>query len=168
MHQPDNHIQMKEYYKPSTTFRVITAILILIGLASFIAGFINDPQRTWANYLLNNYYFFSLSMGGVFFFVIQYISQSGWSAGFKRVPEAMMAWLPFAAVFFLLIYFGIYELYHWSHAEAVAHDPLLQHKAPYLNKTFFYLRIVIYFSLWILLTVILRRYSLREDKYGGN
>jgi hypothetical protein len=158
---------MKEVFKPSITFRIIAGLFILVGMASFAWGFYTDPQRTWANYLLNNYYFLSLSLGGTFFFVIQYISQSGWSAAFKRVPEAMMAYLPVAAIFFLLMYFGIHNLYHWSHDDAVSHDALLQHKAPYLNVSFFYLRTIIYFSLWILLATILRRYSKKEDEIGG-
>ena len=158
---------MKEDLKVTTGFRIITGICILIGLAGFIYGFINEPERTWANYLLNNYYFLSLAMGGIFFFVIQYISQSGWSAAFKRVPEAFMAYLPYAAVFFLILYLGIHSLYHWSHEEAVAGDHLLQHKQPFLNVPFFMIRIVIYFSLWIVFTRILRKLSVKEDHSGG-
>ena len=98
---------MKEQIKVSRTFRIITLTLIFIGACTFLLGLISDPQRTWANYLIVNYYFLSLAMGGAFFLVIQSISQSGWSSAFKRVPEAMMAYIPFAAVFFLLLYFGI-------------------------------------------------------------
>lgn len=158
---------MKEELKVSNGFRIIAGICILIGVAGFVFGFMNEPDRTWANYLINNYYFFSLAMGGVFFFVIQYISQSGWSAGLKRVPEAFMSYLPYAAFFFLLLYFGSHSLYQWTHEEAVSHDPLLVHKSPYLNIPFFMIRIVIYFSLWILLTRILKKFSTREDEIGG-
>jgi hypothetical protein len=159
---------MKEELKVSNGFRFIAGILILIGVGGFIYGFMNDPTRTWANYLLNNYYFLSLAMGGVFFFVIQYISQSGWSAGFKRIPEAFMSYLPYAAIFFLVLYFGSHSLYHWTHEDVIATDPLVRHKTPYLNTTFFMVRILIYFTLWILLTQILRRFSVREDSIGGN
>ena len=76
----------------------------------------------------------------------------------------MMAYIPFAAVFFLLLFFGIHDLYHWSHKEAVALDPLLQHKSPFLNVPFFFARMIIYFALWIFLTRILRKISLREDQ----
>jgi hypothetical protein len=158
---------MKEDLSIPVIFRIIAGGLTLLGLGAFIYAFINEPQRAWSNYLLNNYIFFSIAMGGVFFFVIQYISQSGWSAGFKRVSEAMMSWLPFAAVFFLILYFGIHSLYHWSLEEVVATDKLVQHKTPYLNVPFFYIRIIIYFALWVLLTQILRRYSVKEDEVGG-
>ncbi len=158
---------MKENLRLSISFKIITGILIATGLASIVFGFLQDPGRTWANYLVNNYYFFSVAMGGIFFFVIQYISQAGWSAGFKRVPEAMMAWLPFAAVFFLLIYFGTHNLYHWSHSEAVAEDNLLTHKSPFLNVPFFFIRMLFFFILWILFARLLRKFSLNEDTEGG-
>jgi hypothetical protein len=155
---------MKEQTNVSKTFRIITLTFIFIGACTFLFGIISDPKRTWANYLIVNYYFLSLAMGGAFFLVIQSISQSGWSAAFRRVPEAMMAYIPFAAVFFLLLYFGINDLYHWSHKDAVSPDPLLQHKSPFLNVPFFFTRMIIYFALWILLTRILRKISIREDK----
>ena len=129
---------MKEQLKVSTTFRIITLTLIIIGAGTLFLGLISDPKRTWANYLIVNYYFLSLALGGAFFLVIQSISQSGWSAAFRRVPEAMMTYIPFAAVFFLLLCFGIHDLYHWSHSEAVAIDPLLQHKSAFLNVPFFF------------------------------
>ena len=154
---------MKEQLKISTTFRIITLILIFIGALTFLLGILSDSLRIWANYLIVNYYFLSLSLGAAFFLAIQSISQSGWSAAFKRVPEAMMAYIPFAAVFFLLLYFGVHDLYGWSHGETVANDPLLQHKSVYLNVPFFFLRMIVFFVLWIILTGIMRRISLRED-----
>jgi hypothetical protein len=104
---------MKEQTTVSRNFKIITFLLIAIGAATIIFGLITDRQTTWANYLIVNYYFFSIAMGGAFFFVIQSISQSGWSSAFKRVPEAMMSYIPFAALFFLLIWFGMNDLYQW-------------------------------------------------------
>jgi hypothetical protein len=154
---------MKERISLTTTFRIIMLALTGIGVVTFIIGILSDSQRTWAGYLIANYYFFSLAMGGAFFLVIQSISQSGWSAAFKRVPEAMMSYVPFAAVFFLLLYFGMHDLYHWSHTEAVESDHLLQHKSPFLNVSFFFVRMIIYFALWIFFIIKIRKYSLMED-----
>ena len=156
---------MKEQLKVSTTFKIITLILIIIGVGAFVIGLLTDPKITWAGYLIANYYFLSLAMGGAFFFVIQSISQSGWSSAFKRVPEAMMAYIPFAAIFFLLLYFGMHHIYHWSHTGAVAIDPLLQHKSAFLNVPFFFFSIIVFFALWIIFTRILRKYSLKEDTF---
>jgi hypothetical protein len=154
---------MKEQVTVSRNFRIITFLLIAIGAATVIIGLMTDRQATWANWLIVNYYFFSIAMGGAFFFVIQSISQSGWSSAFKRVSEAMMSYVPFAALFFLLIWFGVNDLYQWSHKESVALDPLLQHKSVFLNVPFFFARMVLYFLLWIFFIWKLRQISLQED-----
>ena len=57
---------MKDQIHLSRTFKLGTGILIGLGLVTFIAGFITDPDRTWANYLLNNYYFLMLALGAAF------------------------------------------------------------------------------------------------------
>lgn len=148
-------------------FKYILYCLIGIGIISMVAGFVLDPERAWANYLLNNYYFVSLAIGAAFFGAIQYISQAGWSSAFKRIPEAMASYLPFAAVFFLFMYFGMHTLFHWSHEGITQTDKLLAHKAPYLNVPFFFFRVVLFFGLWILMTKLLRQLSLKEDAEGG-
>jgi hypothetical protein len=154
---------MKEQITVSKNFKILSLVLILIGICSFIFGLISDSKSTWAGYLIANYYFLSLAMGGTFFFIIQVITQSGWSAAFKRIPEAMMSYIPFSAVFFLLLYFGVHDIYHWSHPEAVASDPGLQHKSAFLNIPFFFGRMTVFFILWIVFTIILRKISLKED-----
>jgi hypothetical protein len=154
---------MKEQIIVSRMFKIITLILIVIGAGSFIIGIILNPQVTWANYLIVNYYFLSLALGGTIFLVIQSISQSGWSSAFKRISEAMMSYIPFAAVFFLLICFGMNDLYHWSHKGVAATDPLIDHKSGFMNVPFFFIRMVIYFVLWIIFIRKLRSISLKED-----
>ncbi len=141
--------------------------LIGVGIVAFIIGFITDPARTWTNYLLNNYYFLALAIGAAFFLALQYITQSGWSSGFKRVPEAMSAYLPFAAVLVLALYFGLPVIYRWASLSEVQADEIILHKRPFLNTGFFMIRLVIYFTLWIVLSKLLRKYSLKEDIEGG-
>lgn len=154
---------MKEQVTVSRNFKIITLLLIAIGAATIILGLITDHQTTWSNYLLVNYYFLSVAMGGAFFFVIQSISQSGWSSAFQRVSEAMMSYIPFAALFFLLICFGVNDLYHWSHKGYMALDPVVLHKSAFLNVPFFFARMVLYFLLWIVFVRKLRQISLKGD-----
>jgi len=151
----------------SKKFKLLTYVLIGIGVVSFALGFAFDAKRTWANYLLNNYYFLSIAVGAAFFGAIQYITQSGWSAAFKRIPEAMVAYIPFAGVFFLIMYFGMHSIFEWTHQEVVQHDHLLQYKSPYLNIPFFFIRVVVFFTVWIILSKLLRKFSLKEDEIGG-
>ena len=158
---------MEEKIKLPRVFILASLAMVVVGIAALAIAFAGDPQRGWANFLLNNVYFVSLSAGALLFFSIQRVTHSGWSAGFLRVPEAMAAFLPVAAILFLLMIPGAQHLYHWSHADAVSHDPLLAHKAPYLNTPFWIARMVLYFALWILMFLIIRRISLKEDVVGG-
>ncbi len=148
-------------------FKYLMYAFIGIGIISLAAGFMLDPDRAWANYLLNNYYFVSLAIGAAFFGAIQYISQSGWSAAFKRIPEAMASYIPVAGVLFLILYFGMHTLFQWSRDGITATDSLLAHKAVYLNIPFFFLRLVLFFGLWIVMIRLLRKISLKEDAEGG-
>ena len=140
---------------------------MVAGILAMAYGFYTSADRAWANLLLNNFYFLSLAIGASFFLALQYITQSGWSAMFRRVPEAMSAYIPFAGIAMLLLYLGMHNLYEWSRPEAVANDALLAHKSPYLNIPFFFIRMVVFFAAWTLMTKLIRKVSLQEDQFGG-
>ncbi|RLD51339.1 MAG: quinol:cytochrome C oxidoreductase [Bacteroidetes bacterium] len=159
---------MEKKIQISSTFKIISLVLIAIGIASLTYGFITDPVKTWANYLMNNYYFLSLGIGITFFGALQYITHSGWAVGFNRIYQAMGNIIPVIAILMIpILIFGMQDLYHWSHEGVSDHDALIAHKAPYLNLPFFALRYVIYFAIWIFLTQMIRRFSLKEDRVGG-
>ena len=94
---------MEEKIKISRSFFTGTLVMVAIGLAAIIFAFATDPQRGWANLLLNNVYFLSLAAGALLFLSIQRVTHSGWSAGFIRVPEAMAGFLPVSAILFLVM-----------------------------------------------------------------
>jgi hypothetical protein len=153
--------------KVAPWFNYLCFGLIAIGVITFAAGFYLHRDQTWANYLLNNFYFLGLAIGASFFLALQYITQSGWSSGFKRIPEAVASYIPVAALFFLILYFGIHAIYDWSDPGVIKSDEIIRHKVPFLNIPFFMVRIVIYFGCWTIMTRILRRFSVKEDLEGG-
>jgi len=79
----------------------------------------------------------------------------------------MASYIPVAGLFFIVMFLGFHHLYEWTHTETVETDPVLQHKSPYLNVTFFMVRLVIYFVLWILLITRIKKLSYNEDEIGG-
>lgn len=157
--------------KPAFIFegrhQITAAVFMVAGGLALIAGFFVDPTRMWTNLLINNFYFLSLSLAAAFFLAVLYVSNAGWASNLKRVPEAMLAFLPFVFPLMLVLYFGMHSLYHWSDSEAVLHDPILKHKSSYLNEPFFFIRMGIYFSIWIFLTRWLRRTSLQQDRQNN-
>ena len=79
----------------------------------------------------------------------------------NEYPEAMSSFLPVSALLMFLLYFGMHYLYHWSHNDL--NDPILEGKSAYLNIPFFFVRMAIYFSGWILLTYLIKKNSLQQD-----
>lgn len=159
---------MDKKFQTGEGFKVITLVLIAFGIFTVIAGFVaGEGVRTWANLLLNNYYFLSVTLGATFWMAMQAITQSGWSAAYIRIPQAMSNYLILSFALWIILFGGIHDLYHWTHGEAVANDPILLHKSPYLNVPFFTVRFVVFFALWIFLTQRIKRLSAQEDIHGG-
>ncbi len=158
---------MGDTYTISSRLRNTAIALVILGIMTTAIGFYIDTGKTWANYLLNNYYFTMISIGAMFFLAIQYITKSGWSALFTRIPHVIGYYLPVAGVLMLFLIFGMQWLYHWSHPGSTAEDPLIAHKAPYLNIPFFFTRMIVFFSLWIFMALLLRKMALKEDREGG-
>src|ERR1051326_9203002 len=87
--------------------------LLGVGALGSVAGLLFESQRFWPSLLHNAFYFLTLSLGAVVFVSIQHISNAGWSAAIRRVPEAMMTYLPLGAISLLAVYFGRHSLYAW-------------------------------------------------------
>ena len=158
---------MDNTLKVSKSFKSIMFVLIAVGVVTVAAGFIaGDATRTWANLLLNNFMFLSIVLGGLFWMALQAITQSGWSAGFVRIPQALSVNLMVIFILWIPLFFAIPHLFHWAEPEAV-HDVVLVHKSPYLNIPFVIIRTVLFFALWLVLACRIRKLSLKEDEIGG-
>jgi len=157
---------MKTLTLPAKTKNLFITFII-IGIASFAISLFLDPARAWHGYVFNYYYFMSLGMGGLFFAATQHLTNAGWSATVRRIPEALSSWFLPAGILFIPILFGGRYVYLWMNPQAVAADPLLQLKTPYLNVPFFIIRAVAFFAMWYFLGNQLVRNSLKQDSVGG-
>jgi hypothetical protein len=132
-------------------------------------GYFTDRQQLFYSYLTAYAFWFTIAMGGFFFVMLHHLVNATWSVVLRRIAENLMISIPLMAILFIPILFGLKDLYHWSHPEIVAADALLQKKTPYLNVPFFIIRTAIYFSIWFLLTRLLYKASLEQDKsYSEN
>ncbi len=129
--------------------------------------------RLWANVWVNAVYFTGISVVGMFFLSYNYLAQAGWSSAFKRIPEAMPAFLPVTGLIMLAVFFiAGHDLFHWTHEglydpNSPEFDPIINGKKGFLNTPFYLIRMVAYFGLWYGLWRVLRNLSLQEDLYGG-
>jgi len=125
------------------------------------------PQRAWANLLLGNFFFVSLALYGPVFVALTYLFSGGWAVAFRRVPEAMGAYLPIGGGIMVLLLLGAPQLYAWAQPTTGIPDPGLHARAAYLNLPFFALRLVLAFGVWIVFSYLLRRHSQQQDLDGN-
>lgn len=138
-------------------------ILATAGLAFSGQGGVARALEAW---LVNWTYFLSLTLGALFFVLLQHVTKAGWSVVVRRIAEGFAANFLLLAVLAVPILFGMRELFEWARPEAVAHDHLLQAKAPYLNPAFFMIRMAVYFLIWVTLSQWLFSTSVKQDRTG--
>lgn len=136
---------------------------VAAGLIAFVLGLQLRPVQAWSAFLVSSFFFLTVALGGLVFLAVMYVSNAGWHTALKRVPEALTAYLPASALSMVAVLAGAPWLYPWAHADVVLHDELLSAKAPYLNTTFFAVRMVAVLALWVFFALMTRRYSLRQD-----
>jgi len=139
---------------------------LLLGLITFVTGLFLNPERIWPNFLVAEVYLIGLGLGAGFFIAIQHLSNAAWGTVYRRIPEAMISIIPYAAGGILVLAFGVHSLYEWSRPSVVANDPLLQEKSAWLNVTFFFGRLAFYFAGWIYLGRKLVKHSILQDEDG--
>ena len=153
---------------PWTRLPLIGSALAVTGLgASLALGLGNRPQL-WHSWLVAALFVLSLALGGLFFVLTQHATSAGWSGAVRRIGENAMSTMPFVALLFAPLLLGMGELFHWSHADAVASDHLLAHKQAYLNVPFFVARTVFYFAAWCGLAFWFGRLSRQQDRSGDH
>ncbi|MCF7803667.1 MAG: hypothetical protein K9N46_00005 [Candidatus Marinimicrobia bacterium] len=149
--------------RESGSFGRRALIIGIIGLALSAVGYFLDAERFFHSYLTSFVFWVTIGVGGLFFVMLHHLTSAKWSVVLRRLTENFMITVPVLAVLFLPLILGIQDLFHWSHADAVAHDELLQQKAPYLNTPFFLIRAAIYFGIWILFGRMLYKVSIAQD-----
>ena len=139
------------------------------GLAALLAvvGYVMSPEQFFRSYLTAYLFWIALPLGAFGFVCLQHMTGGGWGLAVRRILESAAATMPLMLLLFLPLVFGIDMLYPWARPEEVAADPLLQHKAPYLNVPFFLARTAGYFALWLAGITLLNRFSRRQDAEGA-
>ena len=161
----------------------------VIGLVLFLVGIFTNSQpeylksRIISNFLIDTLFFLFISLGALFFMALQYATETGWSVAIKRLLEGISSYvivgiITVAAVFlYLTLTDGGYtvnshghhvgHVYEWMDQTMVDGDVILENKAPFLNKIFFWIASITYFAIYFLFYKGFRKRSLQEDVEGG-
>jgi hypothetical protein len=137
-----------------------------LGLVAALAGALVEPVQFFHSYLVAYLFFIGIALGSLGLVSLNHVTGGRWGVVIRRICEAAMRTLPLLLVLFVPLLFGLGDLYEWASPEHVAHDALLQSKAPYLNVPFFIVRVVLYFAVWLVVTRYLVRWSRQQDETG--
>ena len=149
----------------------VWAVPALIGVALLAVSFVGwglSPKQFYFSYLVAWFFCVTLSLGAMFFVLFHHLTKAHWGIVVRRIAEALTYSFPLLAILSFPIWFGLHDLYHWTHLELYVdgsdvYDPILDGKRPYLNVPFFVARAILYFVLWTVISWKLYRLSVEQD-----
>lgn len=139
---------------PSVPFERVQKPALIIGAAglalTLLGAFVNQTQF-FHSYLVAYLFWLGLTLGSTAWLMVHHLTQGAWTSIIKRLLEGASRTLPYMALAFVPLLFGLADLYQWARPEVVAADPILTFKSAYLNVPFFIARVIGYFVIWYLL-----------------
>jgi hypothetical protein len=172
-HNPEGHL------KPTLAAPVLRGVLLalaVLGAVGCAAGWFASPRQFYHSYLVGHLFVLTVVLGMLFFVMLHYVVDAGWSTVVRRPAEQVLACLPVLALLFVPIVIGMlsnspYSIYKWTFDRgyegfSTADQMLLDWKQPFLSPWFFVLTVVVGFGAWWGLSLIFRGRSLRQDENG--
>jgi hypothetical protein len=138
-------------------------IVGVIGAVIGGLGAVLQPDQIMPSWLIGFLFFFGLTMGCFALLMLQHMTGGQWGLVTRRIFEAGSRLMPLAVLLFIPVAVFAPKLFLWARPEAVQADHILQMKAPYLNVTFFIIRAVVYFAVWLFMSMMLNRWSTQQD-----
>ncbi len=142
-------------------------IMLVFGVIILIAAFIFTPQRAFFDYLWIYLFLVSIGVGSLALVALEYLVGATWSTPFRRISEIFASMIPVLILLAIPLFFGLHDLFHWTHEEVVKQDVVLQSKAPYLNVEFFTARTLFCLLLWLMFFLLLTKNSEKQDIDGN-
>lgn len=154
-------------FRPPAQLAVLGRRALLTGgaAAAVSAGaLLLDRERFLGSYLLGWLFWLSVALGALALTMLQHLTSGRWGLLGRRVLEAAARTLGVLLLLGLPLLIDLDAIYSWARPEALAADPLLQHKRHYLNAGAFWARAGLYFVAWGVPAWLLSRESWRQDE----
>jgi hypothetical protein len=138
----------------------------VIGLLVSLIGAFVSPQQFGFSWLVACMYFFTLTVGALFWVLVHHATDAEWSVLVRRVLENLATLVPVALLFFIPALLWAGHIWSWWNIPYGA-ESILDKKRWYLSHGFFFLRFVIYFVGLSTVALALRRNSVSQDEDGN-
>jgi hypothetical protein len=163
------------------TLMLRAAAVGVIGLAATAAGGALDGRRALFAYLAAFVYWVGIAAAAMIFLMANEAANSKWYIVVRRLLETIPAAFTVLAVLFIPIALGMGRIFPWVDPMAAMHAPiqpwahgegklaihLWEHRHPWMNTPFFLVRAVVYFAIWMGVAMLLRGWSLAQDRTGA-
>ncbi|MGD0131569.1 MAG: hypothetical protein ABSE57_05960 [Bryobacteraceae bacterium] len=119
------------------------------ALAVSLIGLFGNAAHFWQSYLFAFIFWAGLTLGCLGIFFLHNVVGGNWGVAIRRLVEAGLKTLPLIVLLAIPIFFALGTLYKWTDAGYRAEHFAVGHKAAYLNPTWFIIRTLLYFLIWI-------------------
>jgi hypothetical protein len=136
----------------------------LIGIGFCVVGALFSSEQFFQSYLVAYLFWLGVALGCLGVMMLHNLSGGAWGIAIRGALESGARTLPLMLVLFIPLLLGLENLYEWARPAALAEDPLLRHKSPYLNVPWFLIRSALYFIVWIGAAVLLTKGSRDLDR----
>lgn len=151
--------------------------MCIAGVVALVAGYFigNGVSQKFAMsaYLTAFMYCLTVTIGCLFFVLVQHLCRAGWSIVVRRIAELVMIMIVPLAILFLPILLSLSGegvLYGWDHPQygEIFHlnDTIWDTKTGWLTQGWFTFRSCVYFAVWSLIAVYFYRGSVAQDETG--
>jgi hypothetical protein len=144
--------------------RNLIAIIGIIAWALTLIGAFASPKQFYFSYLTAFWYCTVITLGGVFWMFIQFITGAAASATVRRIMENIAAGAPYAALLFVPVALGVHQLYTWADPVLAQQDPVFLDRGLYFNPTVFVIRSFILLAILCIFVLKVCQHGTRMDK----
>ena len=159
VHHPTPEVFDSKRAGIAPTVLIATGVL---GVAISILGAVRNPEQFAYSWLFAFIYFFTICVGCLFWTMVHHATDAEWSVVVRRLMENVAGLIPFVFIAFIPLLLNASTLWKWW-SIPVGADELLDGKRAYLNHTFFYARVLIYFVGLSGLAILFKHHSTKQD-----
>jgi hypothetical protein len=134
------------------------SLVAVVGALLLALAFARDARQAWVSYLTAYTFALTLVQGVLILLLSVHAMNATWPLVVRRLCEAVVATLPLFAALFVPIAMNLRAIYPW------AVDPSRVHRLAWFGVALFYARAAAYFVVWCVAALLLRRWSLADDR----
>jgi hypothetical protein len=136
------------------------AVAAAAGLLLFVVARALGSELILRAWLIGWLFWLGVALGSLGLLMLYHLTGGIWGYALRRPLEAAALTLPFLAVLFLPLLYGVHDLYPWSNRAAQSTEV----NRLYLNVPFFVVRAVICFAAWTVMALLFARWSGEQDR----